>query len=67
MRKIEWPCNVTDFSNRKNMQGNAERRRRYSGIYSGQRRKETVTMTDAEQREAARQFVNRWRETYDLF
>ena len=42
------------------IQGDAVRRRRYSGIYAGQRRKEAVTMMDAEQREAARQFVSRW-------
>ncbi len=45
---------------RKNMQGDAVRRRRNSGVYAGQRRKEAVTMMDAEQREAARQSVSRW-------
>lgn len=44
----------------KNMPGDAVRRRRNSGVYAGQRRKEAVTMMDAEQREAARQFVSRW-------
>ena len=44
---------------RKNMQGDAVRRRRNSGVYAGQGRKEAVTMMDAEQRESARQFVNR--------
>ena len=42
------------------MQGDAVRRTQNSGVYAGQRRKEAVTMMDAEQREAARQFVSRW-------